>query len=304
MKLASYVNNICNRHNWPVLFALVLLVLAVIVKPVQLNQSIYRYQIAFDISQSMQVKDVSRQGQSYDRLRLAKQAARDLLRNLPCGSYLGWSVFTGRRTLTLLTPLEVCEHYDGLLSSLDEIDGSMRWSNGSIIGKGIYQLIRAVHENEENTNIIFFSDGHEAPPLEQGQRGIQKTDKFKVSGLLIGVGGDTPVPIPKMAADGSIARNWNADEVVQKAGSTSGEELSRRHDDHLLTLSRLSGLVYHPYQSEQAFTRAAMDKRFSQKQQSAYDIRWIPALLTLMLLMWRFSPVAADFRTIMPRFSK
>lgn len=297
MKLSWYARRLIARNQWPTLFALVLISFTVFAKPVQVNQPVFRYQIAFDISQSMQVEDVSWQGQSISRLGLAKHHASVLLQNLPCGSHIGWSVFTGRRTLTLLTPLDVCKHFSGLRASLEQIDVSMRWSNGSIIGKGVHQLMRAAHELEAETSVLFFSDGHEAPPMEQGQRGMPNTEKFKVDGLLIGVGGNTPVPIPKIAPDGSPVGFWSAEEVVQKPGMNTGEELSRRQDAHLSMLAGLAKLAYHPMTSESAFIKAATEKRFSRPYESAYDYRWILAVVALLLLLFRFMPAVSDLRS-------
>jgi mxaL protein len=215
---------------------------------------------------------------------------------LPCGSKLGWSVFTGRRTLTLTTPLEVCEHHHGLLAVLNEINGSMRWSNGSQLGKGIYQLLRAAHDMDNDVNIIFISDGHEAPPMERGQRGIQKTDQFTASGILLGVGGESPTPIPKTRQDGHISGVWGADEVVQRPGAASGEELSHRHDAHLNMLANLAGLKYEVLTTDSVLTKAISTRQFSQLHQTDYDLRWIAALSALLILCLRFMPAMDDLR--------
>lgn len=286
----TYVNRLFRFINLPVLLALALILVAVMAKPVQTEQPVYAFQVAFDISQSMGVDDVSHNGVAVSRLSLAKEAAGSLLRSLPCGSKLGWSVFTGRRALTLLAPLDVCEHYAGLLASLDEIDGSMRWSNGSIIGKGLHQLMRSAHNMEDQPNVVLMTDGHEAPPLEQGQRGMPNTSKFDVTGLLVGIGGEAPVAIPKTNPDGSQAGFWQAEEVVQRPGVASGEELTRRHDEHLMMLAGLGDLHYQPLDSIRSLITAVEDEKFSQQQEASYDFRWIPATLALIFLVLRFVP--------------
>lgn len=294
-----FISRLFSRSNIFLLLALLLLAIALMIRPLTLPTQVYTLQVAFDISQSMNVRDIE-QGQTLvSRLEYAKRAARELLHELPCGSKIGWSVFTGRRTLTLITPLDVCEHYAGLLLSLDEIGGEMRWSNGSIIGKGIHQIMRAAHETNNATTVVFITDGHEAPPLEIGQRGMPNTDKFDVNGLIIGVGGNTPMAIPKTDSDGRAIGFWQANDVVQRVGLPSGsshEELSRRDDKHLQKLARLTNLNYLPMNTTQELVNAIVASGFSQSQQSSRDVRWVPAVLALLLLCWRFLPRWIDWK--------
>jgi len=130
MNASIMVRRVFDRQNLPLLVALCLVVCAVLLKPIPLKQNVFTFQIGFDISQSMNVADIMLEGIPVTRLDYAKAMAASLVQQLPCGSSVGWSVFTGRRTLTLITPLGVCKHYSGLMASLAEIDGSMRWSNG------------------------------------------------------------------------------------------------------------------------------------------------------------------------------
>lgn len=294
--MSIYVRRMFSTPNLSLLLATLLLLITPFVKPISINRSVYSFQIGFDISQSMNVQDMELDGTAATRLKFAKDVASQFLQSLPCGSAVGWSVFTGRRTLTLLTPLEVCAHYSGLLSSLDEISGNMRWSNGSSIGKGVHQIMRAANEFDEPTAIIFITDGQEAPPLEQGQRGVPNTDKFDVNGLLVGVGGDTPKPIPKTDTKGNNIGVWSASDVVQRvpsAFSGVGEEFSKRDTERLQALARLTKLRYITLDSLNALSRGANDKQFAKNRPTLTDLRWLPASLALLLLVLRFGP---DFR--------
>ena len=276
-----------------------LLLSTTLIKPINLQRPVYSFQIGFDISQSMNVTDVLLDGESVTRLAYAKSMATTLLQQLPCGSSVGWSVFTGRRTLTLITPLEVCSHYSGLMASLAEVDGSMRWSNGSSIGKGIHQIMRAADEFAEPASIIFMTDGQEAPPLEHGQRGVPNTDKFLIEGLLVGVGGETPMPIPKSNANGETEGYWRAEDVVQRANTnltSVGEEFSRRDDERLTSLARYTGLAYITLDSSQSLVDQTMHASHAQYRHTLTDIRWIPATAALLLLIFRFLPHPRDIK--------
>ena len=288
-----YFKRLLHHTNVAVVFACLLLITTAFLKPLVLSQPVYSFQIGFDISQSMNVADIEDNGRLITRLDYAKQTAASMLRELPCGSSIGWSVFTGRRTLTLIKPLEVCEHYAGLSAALEQITGTMRWNNGSSIGKGVHQLMKAAYDFDDHPNIVLMTDGQEAPPLEPGQRGVPNTDKFEISGLLVGVGGRTPMPIPKSNADGVQIGFWTAQEVVQRPGAMpvgGGEELSRRDDERLQTLARLTQLDYVSLDSPAALVTTAMKSDFALHRDTPTDMRWALALLALALLIWRFFP--------------
>ena len=288
-----YLYRLLKLHNLPLLLAILLLLVSVLMSPFSIEQPVYDVQITFDISQSMNVEDVKIDHVGVSRLGLAKSAARELLVSLPCGSRIGWGVFTGRRSLTLLTPLDVCLHYSGLLSSLDRIDGSMRWVEASSVGKGLHQSMRAAQSIGGNTRLVFISDGHEAPPLRQGQRGMPNTDRLQVSGLVVGVGGKRPAPIPRTDSDGRVIGFWQAQDVVQQSNPStrqSREELSRLHDDHLTRLAQLAKLAYVELDSPHALSDAVRGVGFSTIKSVPIDFRWLPASLALLVLGWRFLP--------------
>ena len=289
-----YLNRLLKRHDLPLLLAVLLLLGSVLLPPFNIDRPIYDVQIIFDISQSMNVEDVKIDQISVSRLGLAKAAARSLLVNLPCGSRVGWGVFTGQRSYTLLTPLDLCLHYSGLLSSLDRIDGSMRWVNASRVGKGLHQSMRAVQSIGGNTGVVFISDGHEAPPLREGQRGIPDTSRVQVPGLVIGVGGDRPALIPKTDAAGRAIGFWQAQDVTQRSNisiNRSGEELSRLYEYHLIRLAQLTNLAYVELDSPHALGDAVRDAGFSTIKSVPIDLRWLPASLALLALGWRFLPL-------------
>lgn len=274
--------------------ALVALIVCVFLPPRVMPKPTYSFLMTFDISQSMNVRDVVIDDVVSSRREMSKQAARDLLKELSCGSQIGLSIFTGRRVVLLIKPVEVCEHYASLLASLDLIDGRMRWANASGVGKGLHQSIRAADEIDSSTTVVFMTDGHEAPPLGQGSRGMPTSAQYEVDGLIVGVGGESPARIPKLDTDGNVTGYWGADEVVQRMDDPSDqsqEELSRRQDDHLRKLSRLSGLGYLPLVSPGQLAQEALAPRFASDRSIPVDMRWIPASIALLLLCWRFVPL-------------
>lgn len=282
------------NKNLLILFALLALFVCVLLKPVVMSRPAYNFQVTIDISQSMNVRDHIDEGVAISRLDAAKKAALGLLQALPCGSSLGWSIFTERRVVSLITPVEVCQHYAGLLTSLNFIDGGMRWANASGVGKGLHQSIRTAHGLDEATKVIFLSDGQEAPPLRANSRGMPKTDRYPVDGVIVGVGGRDLVRIPKsIDGEGRVLSYWQADEVVQRSDATVGqsqEELSRRQDQHLGKLGRLADLEYLPMETTDELAKVALVKSLAHEKEVPVDLRWIPASFALLFLCFRFFP--------------
>ena len=256
------------RLDWRILTALALLIAAAWMPDVTLPRATWNYMVTFDITQSMNVEDVTLDGLPASRLTLARAALRDALRRMPCGSKVGWSVFTDNRSFPLLLPIEVCGNYEILLSTLDNIDGRMRWANASNIGKGIYWSLQNARAMS-GAHIVFITDGQEAPPLRPGQRAMPDIapDEIRgVGGWLIGVGGDVPSRIPKTDADGVVTGYWAADEVVQEAGLLAGrsqEHLSQLREAYLESLATQTGLGYRRLEHPATLTRAMLDTKWA-----------------------------------------
>ena len=280
----------------PVALAVLALALAALLPRVGTERPVPRYQVTFDVSQSMDVADVALDGAPVTRLELARGAARALLAELPCGAALGWSAFVGGRTTVLVAPLEVCAHYEALLSSLDAVDGRLRWANASSVGKGLHQSLRAAAELGGATRAVMFTDGHEAPPLGQNQSGLPKGLPEGIGGALVGVGGEVPVPVPRSDEEGRAVGWWTAEDVVQRpgpAGRPSREELSALDAEHLGALAALAGLDYLRLRRPEDVARALAGARGLERREVPTDLSWIPALVALAGLAWRFAPRAA-----------
>lgn len=293
MSPRALLRGIFDRAQRPLLLAVLLLVGAALMPPITLERPVYRHLVVFDITQSMGVEDVQLDGAAASRLALARQAARLALRDLPCGSQLGWGVFTDFRVVPLVAPLEVCRHYDALLASLEAIDGRMRWANASSVGKGVYWMSQAARQLGPDTAFAFVTDGQEAPPLRPGQAPMPEAEIGPRGGVLIGVGSALASPIPRSDTEGRVTGYWRADEVVQRSdlpGSQSREELSRLDEAHLKTLAAGAGLAYARLERPASLTAALMDPRHAHRAPVPVDLRWLPAGLALLLIGWRHLP--------------
>ena len=271
--------------------ALLLLVASLWMPPLRLQRPVYDYMVTFDITQSMDVEDVALTGRPVSRLALARAAMRETLRRLHCGSRIGWSVFADYRAVPLMLPVEVCGHYEELLASLDAIDGRMRWANASNIGRGLGWVLRSSKQIQERVDIVFITDGQEAPPLRGAELpSMSGITPGEIRGWVIGVGGLLPARIPRTDAEGKAVGYWEAGDVAQRFDGTGHEELSELREPHLQVLARAMGLGYRRLADEHALADAMLDARFGREAPVEVDARWMPALMALVLLAWRFRP--------------
>jgi mxaL protein len=298
VNIAALMRGWFDRRQWPIAAALLLLIAALAMPPVTLPRDTASYIVTFDITQSMDTEDVGLGNAPTSRLEFARAMVREAMGQLPCGSKLGWSVFTGQRTLLLMMPAEVCGNFDALLSSLNEIDGRMRWTNWSRIAEGgIYSAVRTAHDVGRDTAVLFITDGQEAPPVLPSNDRVREIAEGKVHGWLIGVGGDQPVNIPKTDVNGNRIGFWRADEVIQvptvpgkPTTAESHEELSQLRGQYLASVAERIGFGYRRLLNPASLTSAMRDPRLTHREPVKTDMKWCPALLALLLLTWRFFP--------------
>lgn len=282
------------RADGAIVAALLLFALALWLPPVTLQRPTYSYLVTFDLTQSMDVEDMTWDGRPASRLAAARAAMRELLPRLPCGSRLGYAVFADYRTLPLLLPVEVCSHYDELLASLERIDGRMRWANASNVAKGATWTLRTARAVDDATRVLFFTDGHESPPLRDNESPpMSDITPGEVGGWLIGVGSETPQRIPKTTRDGQPAGYWAAEDVVQRTDRPAGqshEHLSELRESHLKAVAKLVGFGYRRLTTTEDLADAVLTPALAQDRPTPTDVRWVAVLMALALLAWRFAP--------------
>lgn len=284
------------QRHWAVWAAFVLLVAALVGPSVRWPRATYAYMVTFDITQSMDTEDVGVSGAPMSRLAYAKASMHEALAQLPCGSRIGWSIFTGQSTLPLVLPVEVCGNFDALSASLDGIDGRMRWTNWSRIAEGgVYSAIRVARDIGPGTAVVFITDGQEAPPIVPGNEPAIQIALPGIGGWLIGVGGDAAAPIPKTDEYGNRIGYWLASEVVQippaargPGAGASHEELSELRGQYLAELASQIGFGYRRLSSAASLAAALRDTRFARRERAPTSMRGIAALAALVLLAWRY----------------
>jgi len=277
------------------------------------KRSLFEHVVVIDITQSMNVQDELLDGKPVSRLAFAKQALHLALQDLPCGSKLGWAIFTEYRSYLLFAPVEVCANRAELRASLAAIDGRMAWSGNSEVAKGLHSSIVVAKALPGTPSLVFVTDGHESPPLNARHRPAFDDKPGEVAGVIVGVGQARPSPIPKLDPLGRPLGFWGADEVAQVdprsqgrgasvgqelmvdeggvadaagLGATPGSEhLSGLREPYLRLLAQENGFAFHKLRSAAALSKALRDQALSRPVRVSGDARVLLAALAFGLLL-------------------
>jgi mxaL protein len=316
MRLAALMD----LRFWLVAAALGCVLAALVVPRVDLERDVYDVLAAIDITSSMNTRDVGA-GEPESRLEAAKSALRATLANLPCQSRLGLAIFTERQAFVLFDPVEVCENFAAIDAAIAELDWRMGWEGGSYVAKGLFGAIDIA--KSLGSDLMFFTDGHEAPPLPYSGLPPFAGKRGDVGGLIVGVGGRTRTPLLKYDDEGREIGTYGAQEVPQEnragppppdAASRPGyhpkwapfgdavvdnyEHLAFIREPHLTDLAKVTGLRYLPLQSDGDLVPALSRAVRRRPVTAASDIRPYPAGLALafLLVLYGVLPVIGAVR--------
>tara|TARA_R110001583_G_scaffold10894_4_gene50348 strand:+ start:301904 stop:302788 length:885 start_codon:yes stop_codon:yes gene_type:complete len=259
-----------------------------------------------DITQSMDVKDVEQDGQVISRLTWATEYTRQTLQQLPCGSHVGLAAFTEARSLVLINPVEVCSSYNDLTQILSKINGSMAWALSSEVSKAAFVAIDQAKLMEPSPDVVFITDGHEAPPLHETLYPKYQGKLGEVSGVFVGVGGDKLLPIPKHELDGTENGFWQQNEVMHEdvyaslRNDSKEVRAARPHNEHLSSqkksnLEKLAKMLNFDYVASPSTSNTVIDalKQKVKTRDQVVDYNWAPWFIgiALFLLVLLYFPI-------------
>lgn len=299
------------------LLAILVMLVVIMFKPtLRLPSPVQRWLIVVDITQSMNVSDYWVEQKSVSRLEFSKRAIRQALSHLPCGSEVALGVFTERSIVTVLKPLEVCEHFNALDETVAQLDWRMAWAADSFIAHGLYDAISKVKKINPNLRLAFITDGHQAPPLSEGNTPQFEGKAGQVIGTVLGVGGSRPAPIPKFDEKNNVTGYWDKEEVMRfatfgvnrktqsvlemeegyhgrnaphgnKPAEVEEAHLSALDATHLAALAHQTGLEYSTLQQTSTLSGVLNASQFATWQPSIADLRpWLAILCFIMVVLY------------------
>lgn len=260
--------NLRDRRFGLLAAAFALVALTFVVRPLSLTRNGVEVLAILDITGSMNVRDyVGADGKPTSRLDTAKAALRNLVTGLPCGSRVALGLFTERRPFLLFAPIEVCSDFAPLDGAIQAVDWRMAWEGDSRISAGLFRSIEMAADL--GTDLVFVTDGQEAPPLPSTGGPTFDGKPGAVRGLIVGAGGYSLSPIPRYNDRGREIGFYGKDDVQQEnrfgpppadaesregynprnapfgaAAADGTEHLSSVREPYLKTLAQATGLTY------------------------------------------------------------
>lgn len=237
--------------------ALILVMAALWMPHIKRDVKIMDALFVIDITDSMNVEDATLNGDKVSRLTWAKEFTRRAFLDMPCGAHAGLAIFSEARSLILMNPVEVCASYHDLTQMLNKFDPHMAWARSSEVSKAVYTAIRQAKEIEPEPTIVFVTDGHESPPINESLFPRFDGKPGEIHGVIVGVGGEDLLPIPKTNEEGEIEGFWDVNDVMHQDVYASlradtnmnvpqarTEHLSSQKKSHLRTLADRVGFEF------------------------------------------------------------
>jgi len=265
----------------------------------------YRWLIVIDITESMNVRDIAGRGPEHSRLDAAKQSVVAALRALPCGSQVAIALFAGVDTLNLFEPLEVCSHFDAMEQVVSRLDWRMGWIGDSRIENGLTHAIGEAARMK--LNLLFVTDGDETPRRSAARLTGLQALRGRIKGTLVGVGGESLQPVPRLDEDNQIVGYWQAADAVREgfhpnnvaaltgleAGVASpggglddvDEHLSAMRGRYLMELGTAAGFDFVHARSPSEFATTATRPAAADISHAPRDVRPLFALLAALLVV-------------------
>jgi mxaL protein len=264
-----------------------------------------------DITDSMNVEDAVNSGNTVSRLDWAKEFTRRALLDMPCGAHAGLAIFSESRSLILMNPVEVCASYHDLTRMLNAFDPHMAWARSSEVSKAVYTAIRQAKEIDPEPTIVFLTDGHESPPLHESLFPKFDGKPGEIHGVMVGVGGEDLLPIPKTNEAGEIEGVWGVNDVMHQdvyaslqADTTLNvpqkrtEHLSSQKRAHLQTLADRVGFDYVSSPTKPGKLVDAIRAQSETRPQTIdYDLYTWLAGIALILFLLVYLPYGMIIRT-------
>lgn len=301
-----------------------LLALALFKPEVQLKQSVKNYLLLADVSQSMNAEDVKIGAKTTNRMEYTKHLMKKVVADAECGTYFSLGVFAAENVALLLMPLEVCNNYDEIIDSVDHLEWRMAWRGNSRLSFGIKTAETMMDYLNMPARMLFFTDGDEAPKVNA----INKLDLNRLqigkNLLLVGVGGNQPVAVPRYNSSNKWVGYWSSDTKENSAGAigvsysdTSIDEpdpvvayaeydryLSQLDAEYLKKVAVEVNGTYIEGKDQPAFYDYVRDQKPVASIVTSYSMRWIYLSVGLLLIMLTYLPnVVSLSKAVLRKYS-
>lgn len=304
--MINFAKKLKNNSNLLLLFTFLSLLIALYNPTIPITKNIYNYIFIVDISQSMNTKDMLIDNKEVSRINYTKSMISNILERLPCKSKVSIGMFAGVSVAATYTPIEVCENFSVINSTIENLDWRSTWSGNTRIRESMINLARLIRSFPESAQVIYFTDGEEAPKLHV----FNTRDLSQFQGgsdwLLVGIGSEKGAPIPKYDSKNQLIGYWSNESFALQPGiaqisqsnigtrnnnvaySVSDRYISKLAEEYL---NNLSGEIKGHYVRGDDITKiiSAMSKQKpSWRDQTKLPLRYFFILIALIFFLMRF----------------
>lgn len=305
-KLFNYLRH--RRDITLLCIALILLLIALFKPTVPVMRDIYSYILVADISQSMNVKDMTVNGKLVSRMEYQQFLLHRIIGEMACGTQVSMSLFAGVSVAALYTPIEVCENFAAIEDTIDHLDWRNGWSGNSRVRESMVTLAKLIRSFPEPAQVVYFSDGEEAPKLHvfntRDLSGFQGGKDW----LLVGIGSDKGTAIPKLDDKNQLIGYWSAESFAMQPGvaqiaqenigsredsvasSASDRYMSKLDEKYMISLAKEVGGNYVNGSSLQNILAAMKEQPPARRSKADFELKWIIAGVAGLLFLAAYLP--------------
>jgi mxaL protein len=215
----EYIKKIKGNKNFIYLsLAFICLVIAFINPKFTMKKDISNYIFVVDITQSMLTQDVLLNGEKVSRLKYAKDISQKVLEQLPCKTKVSIGMFAGVSVAATYTPIEVCENFSAINETIERLDWRSVWAGNTRLRSSMINLARLIRSFPESAQVVYFTDGEEAPKLHAFN--TEDLNQFQGANnwLFVGIGSDEGTPIPKYDNKNQLIGYWSNESFALQPG--------------------------------------------------------------------------------------
>ncbi len=283
--------------------AMLMLVLAMCHITVPVKHNIYTYLLVADITQSMNTVDTTIDGKPASRIAHTQKMLHEVVSSLPCGTKVSVALFAGVSVAALYNPIEVCDNFAVIQDTIDHLDWRTAWSGNSRIRESLFSITRAIRSFPETAQVVFFTDGEEAPRLHafntRDLTNFQGADGW----LLVGVGSEKGAAIPKLSDKNQLIGYWSNESFALQPGIAQisqsnlgirddnvagGEQdrfTSKLNTEYMKSIAKEVGSTYIDGENIHTILDAMQKQKPARRDVAPFDLSWILASLAGLLLL-------------------
>lgn len=283
--------------------AMLLLVLAMFHPSVPIKHNIYSYLLVADISQSMNAIDMTIDGKPASRIAHTQKLLHEVVSSLPCGTKVSIGLFAGVSVAALYNPIEVCENFAAIQDTIDHFDWRTAWSGNSRMREGMFSSSRAIRSFPESAQVVFVTDGEEAPRLHAFNTRDLTSFQGADGWLLVGVGSEKGAAIPKLSEKNQVIGFWSNESFALQpgiaqisesnigirddnvAGGEQDRYISKLDANYMQSVAKEIGAQYVNGTNVHDVLEAMKKQKPARRDVAPYDLSWILATLAGLLLL-------------------